>query len=133
MFGCVLGYDTRMVDLHPSPEKFFCAPLLNVVGVVIDFGYEYTAIQYIFYYQAPGESRGCCRVHLNTGHDFLEVYVHWLGLATNEACALCGNIRIDGDHLLQSTGHDEYPTNDTVSRHWEARRQMVKKPSMSVG
>ncbi|GFW31459.1 hypothetical protein TNCV_1288061 [Trichonephila clavipes] len=36
---------------------------------------------------------------------------------------------MDGDHLLQSTGLDEYPTDDVVSQYWEARRQMVKKPS----
>ncbi|GFU60190.1 hypothetical protein TNCV_4248941 [Trichonephila clavipes] len=38
---------------------------------------------------------------------------------------------MDGDHLLQCTGLDEYQTNDIVSRYWETQRQMVKKPSTS--
>ncbi|GFY28801.1 hypothetical protein TNCV_4719371 [Trichonephila clavipes] len=41
--------------------------------------------------------------------------------------------RMDSDHLLQCTGLDEYPADDIVSRYWEARRQMVKKPSTSAG
>ncbi|GFX71052.1 reverse transcriptase [Trichonephila clavipes] len=73
------------------------------------------------------------RFRLTTGHDFFGVYLHWLGVAANEACLLCGYARMDGDHLLQSTGLDEYPADDIVSRYWEARRQMVKKPSTGVG
>ncbi|GFU15776.1 uncharacterized protein TNCV_2367451 [Trichonephila clavipes] len=26
------------------------------------------------------------RLHLTTGHDFLGVYLHWLGVAANETC-----------------------------------------------
>ncbi|GFX29750.1 uncharacterized protein TNCV_2750841 [Trichonephila clavipes] len=46
---------------------------------------------------------------------------------------LCGHARMDDDHLLQCTGLDEYPTDNVVSRYWEARCQMVKKPSTGVG
>ncbi|GFU39540.1 reverse transcriptase [Trichonephila clavipes] len=53
---------------------------------------------------------------LTTGHDFLGVYLHWLGVAANEACPTCGHARIDDDHLLQCTGLDEYPADDIVSR-----------------
>ncbi|GFX55431.1 reverse transcriptase [Trichonephila clavipes] len=47
--------------------------------------------------------------HLTTGHDFWGVYLHWLGVTANEACTLCGHARMDGYHLLQCTGLDEYP------------------------
>ncbi|GFW94272.1 hypothetical protein TNCV_1432111 [Trichonephila clavipes] len=40
---------------------------------------------------------------------------------------------VDGDHLLQCTQFNEYPTDNVVSRYWEARRQMAKKPSTGVG
>ncbi|GFV89228.1 reverse transcriptase [Trichonephila clavipes] len=73
------------------------------------------------------------RFRLTTGHDFLGVYLYWLGVAANEACPLCGHARMDGDHLPQCTGLTEYPAEDIVSRYWEARRQMVKKPSTGVG
>ncbi|GFT79958.1 reverse transcriptase [Trichonephila clavipes] len=69
---------------------------------------------------------------LTTRHDLLGVYLHWLGLAADEACPLCGHARMHGDHLLHCIGLDEYPTDDVVSRYWEARRQMVKKPTMGV-
>ncbi|GFW31416.1 reverse transcriptase [Trichonephila clavipes] len=62
---------------------------------------------------------------LTTGHGFLGVYLHWLGVA----CSLCGHARMEGEHLLRCTGH---PTDDIVSGYWEARRQMVKKSSTSV-
>ncbi|GFW32295.1 reverse transcriptase [Trichonephila clavipes] len=45
---------------------------------------------------------------------------------------LCGHARMDGELLLQCTGLDKYPTDDVVSRYWEARRQMVKKPRTGV-
>ncbi|GFY29482.1 reverse transcriptase [Trichonephila clavipes] len=73
------------------------------------------------------------RFHPTTGHDLLGVYLHWLGVAANEACPLCGFARMDGDHLLQCTGLVEYPADDIVSRYWEARCQMVKTPSTGVG
>ncbi|GFX67640.1 reverse transcriptase [Trichonephila clavipes] len=57
---------------------------------------------------------------LTTGHGILGVYVHWLGVAANDACPLCGHARMDGDHLLQCTVLDEYATDDIVSRYWEA-------------
>ncbi|GFT81190.1 reverse transcriptase [Trichonephila clavipes] len=79
-----------------------------------------------------GGSVGCLRAHwllekaeavapfrLTTGHDFLGVYLHWLGLAAVEACPLCGYARMDDDHLLQCTGLDDYPTDDIVS--WYGR------------
>ncbi|GFW57647.1 reverse transcriptase [Trichonephila clavipes] len=70
---------------------------------------------------------------LTTGHDFLGVYLHWLGVAANEACPICFPVKKHGDHLLQYTVHDEYPADDIISRYWEAWRQMVKKPSTGVG
>ncbi|GFW89867.1 reverse transcriptase [Trichonephila clavipes] len=73
------------------------------------------------------------RFRLTTGHKFLEVYLHWLGLTTGEVCPLCGHARMDGNHLLQCTGLDEYPTDDIVSWYWEARCQMVRKQSTGVG
>ncbi|GFW20085.1 hypothetical protein TNCV_2320261 [Trichonephila clavipes] len=56
-----------------------------------------------------------------------------LGVVANEAYPLCKHARIDGDHLLQLTRLVEYLADDFVSRYWEARRQMVKKPSTNVG
>ncbi|GFV15842.1 reverse transcriptase [Trichonephila clavipes] len=47
---------------------------------------------------------------LTTGHDFFRVYLHWPGLATNKAYPLCTHARMDGDHLLQCTGLNEFPT-----------------------
>ncbi|GFW15457.1 hypothetical protein TNCV_4655971 [Trichonephila clavipes] len=52
------------------------------------------------YPEAPEESQDHS---LATGHDFLRVYLHWLGLATDEACPLSHYARMDGDHLLQYT------------------------------
>ncbi|GFU54159.1 reverse transcriptase [Trichonephila clavipes] len=60
--------------------------------------------------EAPGDSRGCCSNSPN-----------------HRSC------RMDGDPLLQCTGLDEYQTEEIVSRYWEARRQMIKKPSTGVG
>ncbi|GFV53807.1 reverse transcriptase [Trichonephila clavipes] len=48
------------------------------------------------------------RFRLTTGHDFWGVCLHWLGVAANEVHTLCGHSRIDGDHLLQCSGLDEY-------------------------
>ncbi|GFV54102.1 uncharacterized protein TNCV_5119371 [Trichonephila clavipes] len=64
--------------------------------------------------------------HLTTGHDFLGVYLHWFGLAAEEAFPVCRYTRMDNDQLPQCTGLDEYPTDDIVSRYWEAQRQMAK-------
>ncbi|GFV64922.1 reverse transcriptase [Trichonephila clavipes] len=61
------------------------------------------------------------RFCLTTGHDFLGVYLHWLGVAANEACPLCGHARMDRDHLLKCTGLVEYSADDIVSRYWKAR------------
>ncbi|GFT95806.1 reverse transcriptase [Trichonephila clavipes] len=83
--------------------------------------------------ESPGEIRGFCPLLTTTGCDFMGVYLHWPGLAADEACPFCSHARMDGMHLLQSTGLDEYPTDDIVSRYWKARRQMVKKPSMDIG
>ncbi|GFX20837.1 hypothetical protein TNCV_78921 [Trichonephila clavipes] len=73
------------------------------------------------------------RFHLTIGHDFMGVNRHWLGLAADEACPLYGHVIMNGDHLLQCTGLDEYPTGDVVSLYWVARRQMVNNPSTGVG
>ncbi|GFV30154.1 reverse transcriptase [Trichonephila clavipes] len=77
------------------------------------------------------EAVACFR--LTTGHDFLGVYLHCLGVAVNEGCPLSGHARMDGDHLLQCTGLVEYPADDIVSWYWEARYQMVKKPNTGIG
>ncbi|GFT12811.1 uncharacterized protein TNCV_5095441 [Trichonephila clavipes] len=50
------------------------------------------------------------RFHLTTEHDFLRVYFHWLDLAANNACPICGHTQMDGDHLLQCNRLDEYLT-----------------------
>ncbi|GFY19737.1 reverse transcriptase [Trichonephila clavipes] len=73
------------------------------------------------------------RFCLTTGHDFLGVYLHWLGVAANEACPLCGYARMYGNHLLQCTGLDKYTADEIISRYWEARCQIVKKSSTGVG
>ncbi|GFV13966.1 insulin-like peptide receptor [Trichonephila clavipes] len=62
------------------------------------------------------KAEAVARFRLTTGHDFLGVYL------TRPA-------RMDGDHLLQCTGLDKYPTDDVVNWYWEAWRQMAKKPS----
>ncbi|GFU66975.1 reverse transcriptase [Trichonephila clavipes] len=72
------------------------------------------------------------RFRLTTGHDFWGVYLHWLGVAANEAYPLCGHARMNDNHLLQCTGLYEYPTADINSLYWEVRRQMVKKPSTGI-
>ncbi|GFW42441.1 hypothetical protein TNCV_240381 [Trichonephila clavipes] len=64
--------------------------------------------------EASGESRGYCPPSI---HDSLGVYIHWLGVAANEACPLCGHARMDGDPLLQYSGSVEYPADDIVSRY----------------
>ncbi|GFT82346.1 reverse transcriptase [Trichonephila clavipes] len=81
----------------------------------------------------PEKAEAVARFRLTTGHNFLGVYLQWLGVAANEVCVLCGHARMDGDLLLQCTGLDEFPADDIISRYWKTRRQMVKKPSMGVG
>ena len=73
------------------------------------------------------------RFRLTTGHDFLGVYLHWLGLAADEVCPLGGHARMDGDHLKHCVALNQHPTDDIVSRYWEARRQMVERPRTSAG
>ncbi|GFX30797.1 hypothetical protein TNCV_656831 [Trichonephila clavipes] len=83
--------------------------------------------------EVPGKSRGSCPLSHNQRHDFLGVYIPLLGLATDEACPICDKARLEGDHQLQCTLHDKYPTEAIVSRYLEARQQMVKKPSIGFG
>ncbi|GFV30789.1 reverse transcriptase [Trichonephila clavipes] len=84
-------------------------------------------------YEKPGESRGCCTLlPITTGHNFMEVYLHWLDLAADEACPLCCRVRMNSSPLLQCTGLDKYSIDDVVSRYWEARCQKFKKPSTGV-
>ncbi|GFT32436.1 reverse transcriptase [Trichonephila clavipes] len=78
-------------------------------------------------------SEAVARFRLTTRHDFLGVYLHWLCLAVDEACPLCGRARIDSDHLLLCSELVEYMTHDIVSRYWEAPCQRAKKPSKGVG
>lgn len=73
------------------------------------------------------------RFRLATGHDYLGVHLHRIGLAESESCPLCGQARMDGDHLLDCSHLDNYATDDLVGRYWEARRAMVQKPSTGVG
>ncbi|GFY01720.1 hypothetical protein TNCV_1467121 [Trichonephila clavipes] len=65
---------------------------------------------------------------LTTGHDFLEVYLHWLGVAANEAGTLC-----DHAEWIATTFSIALDSMNIVSPYWEARRQMVKRSSMGVG
>ncbi|GFV12794.1 reverse transcriptase [Trichonephila clavipes] len=78
-------------------------------------------------------AKAVAHFRLTIGHGILGAYLHWLGVAVNEVCQLCYHARMDGDHLLQCTGLVKYPADDIVSQYWEARRQMVKKPSTGVG
>ncbi|GFT52953.1 reverse transcriptase [Trichonephila clavipes] len=78
-----------------------------------------------------GEAVACFR--LTTGHELLGAYLHWLVLASNKACPLGGHARMNDDHLLQCSGLHEYAPDHIVSKYWEARRQMVKKPSTGFG
>ncbi|GFV73579.1 reverse transcriptase [Trichonephila clavipes] len=55
--------------------------------------------------------------HLFTGHDFLGIYLHLLGMAANEACPLDGHAGMNGDHLFQWTRLDEYPADNIISRY----------------
>ncbi|GFX76491.1 hypothetical protein TNCV_2130421 [Trichonephila clavipes] len=70
--------------------------------------------------------------HTTTEHDFLRVYLHYLGIAADEICPLCDHVRMDGDHLRQCTGLEKYPTDDVVNRYWMTWRQMDKKLNMGV-
>lgn len=73
------------------------------------------------------------RFRLTTGHDFLGVHLHRLGLAADETCPLCGHVRMDGEHLEHCSALLQHPTDDVVSRYWEARRQMAERPRTGVG
>ncbi|GFV73251.1 reverse transcriptase [Trichonephila clavipes] len=88
---------------------------------------------YFGYNPKAERAKAVARFPLATGHYFLGVHLHWLDLAEGKNGLLYGHARMNGDHLLQCTGLDEYPTDDVVSRYWEARRQMVKKFLMGVG
>ncbi|GFW40024.1 uncharacterized protein TNCV_5117071 [Trichonephila clavipes] len=53
------------------------------------------------------------RFRLPTGHDFLEVYLIWFDLATDEVCPLYGHARMDGDPC--SNALDSMNTRLTMS------------------
>ncbi|GFS83607.1 reverse transcriptase [Trichonephila clavipes] len=55
-------------------------------------------------------AKAVAHFRLSTGHDFLGVYLHRLGVAANEACPLYSYVRMDGDHLLKCTGLDSMNT-----------------------
>ncbi|GFV32114.1 reverse transcriptase [Trichonephila clavipes] len=54
-------------------------------------------------------------------YNFFGVYLHWLGLAADKFCPLCGHARVDGNHLLQCPGLDEYPMGGSTSNSQEAK------------
>ncbi|GFV30448.1 hypothetical protein TNCV_99231 [Trichonephila clavipes] len=60
----------------------------------------------------PNRCHPFARFRLTTGHDFLGVRLHWLDLAAGEALPFCDHARMDGDHLLQYTRLDDYPSTD---------------------
>ncbi|GFV22130.1 hypothetical protein TNCV_2065951 [Trichonephila clavipes] len=62
---------------------------------------------------------------LTTRHDF------WEYASTGCKRGLSTLSRMDGDHLIQCRGFDEYLT-DIISRYLDARCQMVKEPSTVV-
>ncbi|GFX27290.1 hypothetical protein TNCV_3341021 [Trichonephila clavipes] len=63
-------------------------------------------------------------------NEFLGVYLHRFGLGADEASQIMPKpCQVNGDYLLQCTGLDEYLTDDVISWHLEARRQMFKKQS----
>ncbi|GFW04947.1 hypothetical protein TNCV_4881821 [Trichonephila clavipes] len=64
---------------------------------------------------APDRAHAAIRFRITTGHVFLGVYLHWLDLAADEIYPMCGYVRVDGVHLLQCTGLDEYPIDNIVS------------------
>ncbi|GFV30219.1 reverse transcriptase [Trichonephila clavipes] len=66
------------------------------------------------------------RFRLTNGHDFLGVYLHWLGLAADEVCPLCGHARMNGNHLLQCTGLNDYLTDGIDSRTATAGSNVVQ-------
>ncbi|GFV36739.1 reverse transcriptase [Trichonephila clavipes] len=55
----------------------------------------------------PKRAEAVAHFRLTTGHDLLEVYLHWLDVAADESCPLLGHVRMDGEHLLQCTGLDD--------------------------
>ncbi|GFY18691.1 uncharacterized protein TNCV_2399151 [Trichonephila clavipes] len=57
------------------------------------------------------------RFRLTTENDFLGVFRHWLGQAADEVFPLCGHTRKDGNHLLQCTELDDYPTS-SIGTGW---------------
>ncbi|GFW13821.1 reverse transcriptase [Trichonephila clavipes] len=58
------------------------------------------------------------RFRLITGHDFLGVYLHWLGLSAEVVCPQRGHARMDEDHLLQCRGLEEHLIDDVTNRSW---------------
>ncbi|GFV26188.1 reverse transcriptase [Trichonephila clavipes] len=80
--------------------------------------------------ETKAEAVDCFR--LTNGH-FGGVYLHWLGLAADEAFPLGSHARMDGNHLIQCTELNEYPDDVVINRYRESMRQIVKKPSTGVG
>ncbi|GFU05320.1 hypothetical protein TNCV_3262641 [Trichonephila clavipes] len=60
-------------------------------------------------------AQAVARFHLTTVHEIMVVYIHWLDLNADKVGPLCGHVRMDGVHLLQNTGLNEYPTHDKQS------------------
>ncbi|GFX59497.1 hypothetical protein TNCV_3373741 [Trichonephila clavipes] len=84
--------------------------------------------------EATGEIQSRC--HLSPNYRiwlYGSIPLLGLGVSAYEACPLCGRAKMDGDHLFQCTGLDDSPADDIVKRYWEARRHMVKTPSIGVG
>ncbi|GFW98727.1 hypothetical protein TNCV_2759031 [Trichonephila clavipes] len=49
-----------------------------------------------------GRAEAIARFRLTTGHDFSEVYLHWLDLASDEAFSLSGHARTTCSNALDS-------------------------------
>ncbi|GFV96861.1 uncharacterized protein TNCV_4350741 [Trichonephila clavipes] len=50
-------------------------------------------------------AEAAARFRVATGHDFLGVYLHWFGVAANEACPICNHAIMDGDWRLPTPMH----------------------------
>ncbi|GFX64601.1 reverse transcriptase [Trichonephila clavipes] len=104
-----IQYQTKIVELIPYGWTVALQWVPSHVGTL-------TTVDPIPKHLERGEA--FAQFCLTTGPDFLEVYLHWLGVVANVASPIFSPARMDGDHLLQCTGFDKYPTDDIVSQYW---------------
>ncbi|GFU46767.1 hypothetical protein TNCV_4684111 [Trichonephila clavipes] len=106
----IMGYPTHLPLPSNSRLEYWLYKHLEALKT---YGKTLTTVDRILSHLERAQA--VARFHLTTVHEIMVVYIHWLDLNADKAGPLCGHVRMDGVHLLQNTGLNEYPTHDKQS------------------